>query len=92
VVAELGDKNMSEHTWTRHAAINRTAGSCGLNDAITAVASPLGTAMTDHTPMAGHILKLLGNVFTQIGQCTATLRANFFNRLMNDVLARQMIG
>ncbi|CAE6841992.1 hypothetical protein R69888_07009 [Paraburkholderia haematera] len=48
--------------------------------------------MTDHPPMAGHILKLLGNVFTEIGQCTTALRASFFDWLMNDVLARQMIG
>ncbi|MDT4850697.1 hypothetical protein FQZ97_848530 [compost metagenome] len=91
MVAELTNQDMGEQARTRHTAINGTAGCSRLHDAVAASAGFLRPTMTNHSPMTGHVLELLGDVLAKIAECSTALRAARIIGLMDDIFARQML-
>ena len=63
-----------------------------LHDAVTLRAAQLRPHMANHEEARGHILQHLAEVFAQLTQCTAAIRARRFLRFVPLRLTRQMIG
>ncbi|SDD83086.1 hypothetical protein SAMN05216345_11786 [Cupriavidus sp. YR651] len=88
MVAELSNQDMGEQARTRHTAINGPAGRGRLDDAVTANASLLWSTMAVHSPVPGHVLELLGDVFAKLVERSAALRTAHIVGLMDDIFAR----
>src|SRR5215472_483264 len=88
----FADYDIGDQTRTRPALLDRQIGHWGLHDALAAAAAELWPDMADHFEASGDLLQDLGHVLAKFTETsTAAARADR-TRIMDDLLARQMIG
>ena len=83
---------MCQQSRPGQAALNRAARRRRLHDHIATRAAQLGTHVADHLEAGRHVLQNLGDIFAELLQRAAALRAGLLLWLMGLDLARQMLG
>lgn len=92
VVRELGDEHMGQQARAGDAALDRAARRWRLHDGIAAATGQFWAHMANHAEAGRHELELLGYIFTQLLQISATGRAICRRRQIHFFIARQMFG
>ena len=90
VVGVLGCDHMGQRTGAGNALIYRSRRRRSLHDRAATCAAELGTNVTDHYEACRHVLEHLGNIFAQLSQLAAAVRAVPVFRKMSTNLAPKM--
>lgn len=91
MIGILGHQHVGEQAGARQAAGDRPRRGFALHDTIAARAHQLRPNVPDYSEARWHVLQHLRGVFTQPPHRAAAVRARA-DCLVNDLLARQMIG
>src|SRR6266567_912667 len=92
MVRKLRGEHMGEQSWTGQAAIDGTTRCRRLHYLVVSRAAQLRTHVADHLEAGRNPFQNLGDIFAELLQRAAALRAGWFRRCVGPDLARQMLG
>ena len=93
MIAVLRGENVREQSRPGQAALDWTARRRGLHNRVAAAAAQLGTHMADDHEAGRNVVEYFGDIFAQLAQRAATLRAGLLLQAHAVlVLARKMFG
>jgi hypothetical protein len=92
MIAIFGDQHMGDQSRAGAAALDRQRRHRRLRDRFADPAAQLGPDMDDHREVRGHVFQHLAAVFADLSQRRAAAGGANPGRLMDQVVARQMIG